>query len=179
MKPWLSLSRSLWFKLNPFRCDRCGTRLSFDEFQATCHSMKQPLMIMAEIIDQEKTLICGHCLAMMIREQFWSLEGTSRHQKCEICEEIRPCRSTLVTGNLKVRFGSKFWNGSHVCVDCLSKAAEEGVRRSSVAQFIGSSLWYQNSKGIMIDVEKEHQKWLLVLAKKSLTHRKESVIILG
>lgn len=175
--------KTIKYKLNPCKCVDCGVALDFrqpDLRYPGDDSHKRVLLSCSlhRVTDDKHKGLCGRCLANRIRTAFakakpasgeWNtstISETVTHKRvCDCCGETKQTLDVCWDPECDIRFGVNWWNGHHICEECLCLTAEQGIATSGQIMFIGPVGGYSlNHIGAVIGLE--HWYDLLVPTKE-------------
>lgn len=133
--------------LRPARCRDCGVRIAptyVPEYRTVSEDPRHA-HVRAAVACYEKSL-CRGCLAKRVSALFESLTkyehrdiavetGYTLNQCCDSCSNVRP---TIKIGTLNgpvscdIRISVEWWNGFHVCEDCITTVVKYGKLSTGV-----------------------------------------------
>lgn len=159
--------KTLKFRLRPFTCLDCGKDIDyrFPEYHHQAPGKNRLLLSMSgyKLSEDKHKGMCGHCLAARIHGVFAAAKptrskygnslgkktGTIKH-KCDGCGETKPTLDVCWDPECDIRFGSAWWNGHHVCEDCLCETAENGSPSSGMSAWQNGHHYNVNTVGAAI-----------------------------
>lgn len=141
----------LKFKLFGFRCSCCNKRLFYrnPEYTAFVHNKQ----FIGHTWGRNKKTICNNCLAKDLVQR--NVFEKDEH-KCYWCEQKKPVTSWFnrnsVDEDFHFTFGSGWWNGHHICKDCITEALtniKSAKSNMSVYDEKTKKSYYVNELGVM------------------------------
>lgn len=182
---------TLKFQMNPLTCHDCGVKINFKFPNFTYQGEGKNRVILHQSGSKiegikENEGICGHCLAKRIHKVFDNAKplrgrnasyGNSISNKtgtmkktCDSCGETKPCLDVCWDPECDIRFGSQWWNGHHICRDCLTEAAEKGSVDSSIGSWFGGYSYKMNEVGAAIPYDGDVRWWKVLLTTNKHTY---------
>lgn len=176
--------KTLKYKLNPCKCIDCGAIMDYrnPEYCWDGDATHKRVILSCstnKITDDPNRGVCGKCLAKRIRSVFALARPTrSRYgnglgkktatikHECDSCGKVKPTLDVCHDPQCDIRFGSGWWNGHHICEECLCIAAEQGKTTSGRVMWRpgGGGSIYINHKGAAIGLTRWYD--LLIPPKK-------------
>ena len=145
---WLDIIKFKW--RGGFRCRGCNqiTKFNTVRFDSRVHGK--------QLIFQNSTPgICPSCtLTELVRN--YEIVFTEHNCKCDWCEKHKDTMSFPMHKQLdsSVTFGSNYWNGHHICGDCLQEAFyNRDPLKSDVMVYENGKMYYRNELGLLIEPE--------------------------
>ena len=117
-----------------FKCSGCGAIQSFRDIQFESFVKGKRLMFSSSHVDSysKGTVVCPDCVAKELNDKPEVVFTSVR--ECEWCHTQKRCTSFPRDNRLKnhIHFGSGWWNGHHICQDCLNEGIvkREGLTSS-------------------------------------------------
>ena len=175
--------RTLKYKFRPCVCTDCKKPLDFRSAEYCYNGDATHRRILlscssAKFAKNKNEGLCGDCLAARIRALFARSKpnrGTqsnglhhtgTKKCKCDGCGDVKATMDVSWDKDCDIRFGSNYWNGHRMCVDCLALAAEKGKQTSGRSMHVSGrkGCIELNQAGAAIGLE--HWYELLFPAKK-------------
>lgn len=145
---WIKILR---FKLSGgFSCNKCGEKSNFNaaHFDSTINGKRF-------IFENRTKGICPDCTIRELNEKA-DIVFTEDDCKCDWCGEHKKTMSFPRHKALEsiIHFGSQWWNGHHICQDCLNVCfANRGPVYSSHSKHKKGKLYQRNELGLWIKVK--------------------------
>jgi len=137
------------FKLTGgFSCTKCGSKSNFNtvQFDSEIHGKR--------LIFQNSTQgICPECTKKELNEKA-DVVFTEDNCTCDWCKESKPTMSFPRDETLEssVHFGAQWWNGHHMCQDCMNIGFDNrGPTHSSVFKHEHGKTFMKNELGLWIE----------------------------
>lgn len=153
--PSIALLKYKWqtlkYKLNPFRCEECNTRMSFKHPQYEGY----PAPYQRLGIHNTKKSLCPSCLNAHIKD-FFSTSKDVEVAECTCCGQKKKTVDIIWglddNSPIDIRFLTRWWNGNPVCLDCINTTLANPTQRSNFILWQDGKSYYVNEKGALIDV---------------------------
>jgi hypothetical protein len=169
--------KTLKYRLNPCKCMDCGGKLDYRFPEYSYHALgKQRVILSSHMYNLagDNKGLCGFCLAARIHALFARIKpnrgnqrngmdhtGTIKHV-CDGCGEKKATLDISWDPECDIRFGSSWWNGHHICEDCLCTTAEIGKATGGQSYYVGGKCYQLNHAGAVVDAP----HWYSVLFNK-------------
>lgn len=145
---WLDIIKFKW--RGGFRCRGCNQTPKFNTVRFDSRVHGKPL-----IFHNSTPSWCPHCT---FTELFNKKEivFTEHNCQCDWCGEHKDTMSFPRDKRLEssVTFGSNYWNGHHICLDCLKIAFDvRDPLKSDVMVYENGKMYYRNELGLLIEPE--------------------------
>lgn len=145
---------SIKWIVKPPRCDGCGARMhaKWYHMEYTNHENHQRLLV--ENHGTEK--LCPKCLA---EEVFNNLPNKpdsyydgETESTCDCCQkENTTAYKFYETKKIRLHFCMQWWNGFHICRQCIMKALTQGRIRTGFLNMIGNKTYCVGAYGLLLD----------------------------
>lgn len=164
------------FKMRPYTCVDCGCGIDFKfpEFHYQPLGKKCVILHMVglNIVKTDNQGVCGKCVGNRISTLFSRIKplrsnskyGTvgTKKQACDACGKTKATLGISTNVECNIRFGSSWWNGHHICEECLVDAALLGTQSSGVMAYLNGKLYNTNGAGACIGLT----NWYELLKKR-------------
>lgn len=145
---WKHWFEVLMFKIRGgFSCRFCGDKMQYKCFQIETKVHGKRLML-----SNNRPCVCPSCAVRELTVKA-NVVFTEHDSKCDWCEDIKDTTSIPRDKSLycNVHIGGRWWNGHHICADCLNEALLMPIRYTSGKhKQIGKRLYPINELGIPI-----------------------------
>lgn len=145
------IGRGIKYKVFPFRCEVTGKRLTYKHPK---YEYKHARRVM---IDTLNRTLCREQWIKYIRNYFAANAGrvntetswldiSVEERTCDSCGHVRPTVSSLPD----MIIGMQWWNGFHMCENCLTETVRLGAESTSTFEYINGRLWNINERGVLV-----------------------------
>jgi hypothetical protein len=145
------------YLLFPFRCEETGKRVNFKYPQYEYRHARRVMVSTHNHIRSREQWI------KYVRDYFaykgsragtphyWGQEMDVVTRKCDSCGQTAPTIGTAPD----LRIGMQWWNGFHVCENCLVETIRLGSESTSMFQYKNGVSWPINEAGALVKPQKQ------------------------
>lgn len=142
---------SVKWLVNPPRCDGCGARMHAKWYHMEYYNEDNHQRLLVENNGKEK--LCPKCISEEVFRQLptkpSALYDYDEQTTCDCCQkEDTTTYKFYETDKIRLHFCLQWWNGFHVCRQCIMKAMYYGKVRTSVGSMQGNKVFDHGAYGL-------------------------------